>query len=303
MGYGEEFTSQIPFDATAEQLEAALLSEIDAILAVKVTGGLPTWGIEILVTEPNIPLLPLEPESYLLEGSGARLRQRHTCPTDQGVTTVAGRVGASWLATLDGPGSSLVYFEHSLNGVYDGSYLGPPVGTYNLIIQEALSHGLWGNYWNNRWMYGDAAIERVDSVVDFYWSPTDALTPTGRDFISIRWTGWVKPVFDGNYTFVVEVNDGARLWVDEVLLFDEFETEASSEVEGTYAIYSGLAQNLKGGVLYPIQLDFRENYNSAMARLLWTSDRQLLEIIPSYRLYYGETGIAGSPFVVDVVPR
>ncbi len=115
--------------------------------------------------------------------------------------------------------------------------------------------------------------------------------------------GWVQPVFDGNYTFVTEVNDGARLWVNDELLFDEFETEASSEVEGSYETYSGLAQDLKGGVLYPIQLDVRENYNSATIRLLWSSDEQLLEIIPSYRLFYGETRIANSPFVVDVAPR
>ncbi len=50
-------------------------------------------------------------------------------------------------------------------------------------------------------------------------------------------------------------------------------------------------------------MDFRENYNSATVRLLWNSDRQLLEIIPSYRLYYENAGIADSPFAVDVIPR
>ncbi len=303
LGYGEQFTSQIPFNATAEQLEAALLSGINVISAVRITSGFPVWGIEILALEPNIPLLPLTPESYLLEGSGVRLGQRQACPSAHGVVTAAGRVGANWLATLDGPGSSLFHFEHSAYGVYSSSYLGPPAGTYSLTVQEAVGHGLCGTYWNNRWMYGDPAIERVDSIVDFSWSSADALTLTGRDYISIRWMGWVQPVFDGNYTFVTEVNDGARLWVNDELLFDEFETEASSEVEGSYETYSGLAQDLKGGVLYPIQLDFRENYNSATIRLLWSSDEQLLEIIPSYRLFYGETRIANSPFVVDVAPR
>ncbi len=303
LGYGEQVTGQIHFDATAEQLEAAVLSGIDVILAVRVTGGLPVWGIDILAMEPNTPLLPLMPESYLLEGSGVRLGQRQACPTAYGVVTAAGRVGANWLATLQGPGDSLIYFEHVADGVYSGSYLGSPAGTYNLTVQGALGRGLWGSYWNNRWMYGETTMERIDSIVDFSWSSTDALTPTGRDFISIRWTGWVQPVFDGDYTFVVEVNDGARLWVNDEIFFDEFETEASSEDEGSYATYSGLAEDLKGGVLYPIQLDFRENYNSAKIRLLWTSDRQLLEVIPDYRLYYGETSIANSPFVVSVVPR
>lgn len=33
----------------------------------------------------------------------------------------------------------------------------------------------------------------------------------------------MQPAFSERYTFVVEANDGARLWVDGVMLFDNFE--------------------------------------------------------------------------------
>lgn len=38
-----------------------------------------------------------------------------------------------------------------------------------------------------------------------------------------RWTGFVQPAFSQRYTFVVEANDGARLWVGEEVLFDNFD--------------------------------------------------------------------------------
>lgn len=38
-----------------------------------------------------------------------------------------------------------------------------------------------------------------------------------------RWTGFVQPAFPEKYDFIVEVNDGARLWIGETLMFDNFD--------------------------------------------------------------------------------
>ena len=57
---------------------------------------------------------------------------------------------------------------------------------------------------------------RVDSSVDFDWP--GYITETGKDFISVRWSGYLRPAFSEEYTFHVQVNDGARLWVDGVQL-------------------------------------------------------------------------------------
>ena len=63
----------------------------------------------------------------------------------------------------------------------------------------------------------------------------DPITPTGKDFVSIRGTGYVKPAFDEAYTFRIEVNDGARLWVDGDFVIDGYETVG--EAGETYAVY------------------------------------------------------------------
>ena len=51
------------------------------------------------------------------------------------------------------------------------------------------------------------------------------MTSTGKDYISIRWTGYLLPAFSEVYTIQVTVNDGARVWVDEVLLIDQYDND------------------------------------------------------------------------------
>lgn len=53
-------------------------------------------------------------------------------------------------------------------------------------VTEARGFGLLGEYFNNRWTFGEPVVTRVDTKVDFSWSDTDTLTPTGQDYISIR---------------------------------------------------------------------------------------------------------------------
>ena len=78
---------------------------------------------------------------------------------------------------------------------------------------------------SSRWLYGSASEERLDSVLDFQWTTDDLITETGKDYISIRWTGYLLPAFSEVYTVQVTVNDGARVWVDDVLLIDQYDNE------------------------------------------------------------------------------
>jgi hypothetical protein len=40
------------------------------------------------------------------------------------------------------------------------------------------------------------------------------LCPMGQDYVSVMWTGFFKPEFSETYTFWVESDDGARLYVE-----------------------------------------------------------------------------------------
>ena len=76
-----------------------------------------------------------------------------------------------------------------------------------------------GDYWNNQALSGLPALTRNDPTVDFNWgvgSPDGSINP---DSFSARWTR--KLHFDaGSYHFTLHMDDGARIWVDGVLVLD-----------------------------------------------------------------------------------
>ena len=58
-------------------------------------------------------------------------------------------------------------------------------------VTEAKGFGLLGEYFNNRWTFGEPVVTRIDAKVDFSWSETETITPTGQDYISVRCTSLI----------------------------------------------------------------------------------------------------------------
>jgi hypothetical protein len=169
------------------------------------------------------------------------------------------------------------------------------VDAYDLDIAGAAVGGLYAEYFNNRWLYGEATMSRTDPIVDFSWTADDIITPTGKDYISARWTGFVQPTFGEDFTFYVVANDGARLFVGGELLFDAFDNEVADG--DAPAVYKGTVPMVKD-LLTDIKLEWRENTGAAFVRLMWSSASQPQTVIPSNRLFSSSTPIVDSPFQV-----
>jgi hypothetical protein len=79
-----------------------------------------------------------------------------------------------------------------------------------------------GEYFNNRKLDGDPVLVRNDEEIDFDWkfkSPSSSL-PINN--FSARWTRKLK--FDAAiYRFSIRMDDGARLWVDDRLVINEWD--------------------------------------------------------------------------------
>src|SRR5262249_29480521 len=113
---------------------------------------------------------------------------------------------------------------------------------------------------------------------DFSWGTgtPDAAIPAGG--YSARWTGKVQPYTTETYTFEVESSDGARLWVDNLLVIDTWTNHSPAvKTEGTF---SGGA-----GQKYDIKLEYYQSSGAAVARLRWSSPQTPQEIIPETQLY------------------
>jgi len=75
-------------------------------------------------------------------------------------------------------------------------------------------------------------IERVDPIINFNWS-LGSITPFGRDYVSVRWWGKVKPKTSEPYTFFVTADDGVKVYLDHTLIIDSWHNERGNEKRAT----------------------------------------------------------------------
>jgi hypothetical protein len=80
------------------------------------------------------------------------------------------------------------------------------------------------------------------------------------DRFGVRWTRTLN-LNPGRYVFTVNVDDGARLWVNNQLIIDQWQVQDVTQ-------YSA-AIDLPGGPI-PVRLDYFENTGLAEVRLSWS---------------------------------
>jgi hypothetical protein len=128
-------------------------------------------------------------------------------------------------------------------------------------------------YWNNRNLSGNPVLVRNDVEIDFNWRDSSPAEGIPVDNFSARWTREVK--FEaGIYHFLVRMDDGARLWIDDQLVVDEWEDGTNRVVELNLLMSQG-KHNLK--------LEYYEHTAEARVRLRWTKLEE-----PSYSAWKGE---------------
>jgi glucose/arabinose dehydrogenase len=136
--------------------------------------------------------------------------------------------------------------------------------------------GLAATYYNNANFTGTTVV-RTDPTVNFDWASGSPAPALGANTFSARWTGQVQPQFSETYTFYTQSDDGVRLWVNNVLLVNNWTDHALTENSGTIA--------LTGGQRYDIRMEFYENTGLATARLLWSSLSTAKAVVPAASLY------------------
>jgi uncharacterized protein YkwD len=153
--------------------------------------------------------------------------------------------------------------------------------------------GLAAAYYNNRTLSG-TPLNRTDATVNFNWGTAAPLAGVGSDNFSVRWTGYVQPRYSESYTFYTTSDDGVRLWVNNQLVINNWTDHAAREDKGTLT--------LSAGQQYQIKMEFYENGGSAVAKLAWSSQSQLKEIVPQSQLYPALSQPAPTATATPVVP-
>lgn len=162
-----------------------------------------------------------------------------------------------------------------------------------------------GEYFNNNSLGGQPVLVRNDVDVDFNWGLAAPADGVNSDDFSVRWARTLN-FQPGNYRFKVTVDDGARLWVNNALVIDQWRQGSATEFSSD--IY------LPGGSL-PIRLEFVEYQENALVQLTWSlisggggtsgdgggTEEVIKEIKPRTRYvgeYFSNADLSGSPVFV-----
>jgi chitodextrinase len=139
----------------------------------------------------------------------------------------------------------------------------------------AAPNGLTGKYYDTA-AFGTLKLTRVDPTLNFSWGTAAPAAGMGPDTFSVRWTGNVIPASAETYTFYLQSDEGARLWVNGVLLVDDWTLHSLREKKATIA--------LKPTQAYSIKVELRDNTGNAAVKLSWSTPTIAKAVVPSSQL-------------------
>lgn len=186
------------------------------------------------------------------------------------------------------------------NGTYTVVYNVPIPGFYNVHVDLATDRrhprGLLGEFFTNRFLFGDPVWTQVDDYIDerFDTPGVPQLTRYASVYHSARWSGFIQAPDNGTFTFTVESDDGVRLFVDTQLVIDE--------IEGPPGNHTGtVPDRLLANALYAITLEYVQLTGPAAVKLQWSwsdgvGDAVATHVVPNSRLFSAAMPISGSPF-------
>ena len=120
--------------------------------------------------------------------------------------------------------------------------------------------GNWrGEYFNNGQLNGNPSVVRYDVAIGFDWGQGSPDSRICADNFSVRWTRslWLGA---GTWRFTVTVDDGARLWVDDTLVMDQWMEQPATTYTADVSLGAGY---------HNIRLEYQELTGVALVRLNW----------------------------------
>ncbi len=120
--------------------------------------------------------------------------------------------------------------------------------------------------------FSELKVTRIDGQVSFDWGAGSPDPAVGVDTFSIAWEGGIMVPEKGEYTFYAGSDDGTRLYVNDILIIDQWTDHGLVEASG--------AIKLRPGTVYPIRLEYYENAGSAAVYLLWSGPGINKQVIP-----------------------
>lgn len=136
--------------------------------------------------------------------------------------------------------------------------------------------GLAATYYISAWDLTGSTFQRIDSTVNF--SNNFGVSGMNEENFSVRWSGQVKAPITGNVVFSTQSDDGVRLWIDDVLIIDNWTLHGTTTDTAS-------AVSLTAGEKYNIRMEFYERGGGEVAILQWAYSGQSTQVVPQAYLF------------------
>jgi hypothetical protein len=141
--------------------------------------------------------------------------------------------------------------------------------------------------------------DNTDAAVNTNWL-TNSPYPgeMDPDTFSVRWNGYITPIFSGEHTIYARANDGVRVWIDDQLIIDRWSNYLSA---GAGPLNSGKV-NMQLGKRYKIRIDYYENTGDASFSLYWSHANYDMRLVSRIDNLYLASGSLATPTPATPTP-
>ncbi|MDW5287210.1 glycoside hydrolase family 3 protein [Formosa sp. PL04] len=131
----------------------------------------------------------------------------------------------------------------------------------NAVLKTEGEAGLKAEYYSNNSFQGTPEFTRIDSIINFVWTPKRPIKDLKSDNFSVRWTGALKPTESGTYRIGLKASSYAKLFVNDSLYF-----EFSADYEPVTKYFDMV---LEKGKAHTIKIEYNNVLSDPQAHLLW----------------------------------
>jgi hypothetical protein len=175
------------------------------------------------------------------------------------------------------PGTVRIYATQEGDGTYCAAW--PVFREFKVTssdVKPGDGDGLTGSYYNGL-NWDTKVLDRVDPNVNFDWGLNNPALGVNADNFSVKWKGYIMPLYTDIYNFSLISDNGRSLKVNNFTIIDHFESDWGKEYVGSVS--------LTAGKRVPIEINYKEENGGANIKLYWWSNNQTKQLVPKSQLF------------------
>lgn len=142
-----------------------------------------------------------------------------------------------------------------------------------------------GEYFSNTALSGPPSLIRDDAAINFNWGAGAPASGLPADNFSVRWLRTFS-MAEGNYRFYAAMDDGLRLYIDDVMIINEWRDASYRQVSVDRWLSSGS---------HLIRVEYYEHLGDAQVQVWW----EPVAGYPEWRgEYWANKNLSGTPTLV-----